>query len=175
MPTPENFLTYTQWSGIAMLVFGVLTGLAFVLKWGLRFRLVGVTGFLGVMTVGLFSLTLMPLSRSMDPNSVRYSLVYDTGGPEAVIVVPATITQPQLVATLEQAANNYFSPGRLGNATSQFTIRARTVLHPEAGVSVPLYLGQVTRSLAVRNDPNMNVTVFDQNMALLPQESPSSS
>jgi hypothetical protein len=168
MPTPENFITLTQYSGIAVLVFAVLSGLAFLFKWGLRFRLVGVTGFMAVMTVGLFSLTLAPLSRTAIPGSVLYSLVYDTGGGEAVIAVSPEITQPQLVATLQQAAGSSFSTGRMGSAKNVLTVRARTVIHPEAGISVPLYLGQVERSLSQRNDPNIVITVFDKNLALLP-------
>ncbi|MFN7658146.1 MAG: DUF2518 family protein, partial [Dolichospermum sp.] len=46
MPSTDNFLQYTQWSGIATIVFAVLTILAFILKWGFRFRLVGATGFM---------------------------------------------------------------------------------------------------------------------------------
>jgi hypothetical protein len=169
MPTPENFVTYTQWSGLAVLFFAALTGLAFFLRWGFRFRLVGVTGFMGVMTVGLFSLTLAPLSRTAVPGSVLYSLVYDTGGGEAVIAVAPDITRPQLVATLQQAAGSSFSPGRLGRANNMLTVRARTVIHPGEGISVPLYLGEVNRSLSQRNDPNVKITVFEENLAQLPK------
>jgi hypothetical protein len=169
MPTPENFATYTQWSGLAVLFFAALTGLAFVLRWGFRFRLVGVTGFMGVMTVGLFALTLAPLSRTAVPGSVPYSLVYDTGGGEAVIAVSPEITRSQLVATLQQAAGSSFSPGRLGRADNTLTVRARTVVHPEEGISVPLYLGEVNRSLSQRNDPNAQIIVFEENLVQLPQ------
>jgi hypothetical protein len=44
----------------------------------------------------------------------------------------------------------------------------RTVLHPEAGVSQPLYLGQVKRSLTVRDDDNLEIEVFSRNVAQLP-------
>ncbi len=170
MPTPENFLTYTQWGGIATLALAGLTALAFVFKWAFRFRLVGATGFMGVLTGGLLSLSFVPFSQTVIPNSTKYSLVYDMGGANVVIAVAPTITQPQLEATLEQAAINLFSPGRLGRGnTQQLSLRARTVIHPEEGVSVPLYLGEARRSLATREDTNLKVSVFEQNMALLPQ------
>jgi Protein of function (DUF2518) len=169
MPTPENFLTYTQWCGIATLALAGLAVLAFIFKWGFRFRLVGATGFMGVLTFGLVSLTFIPLAQTVIPNSTKYSLVYDTGAADVVIAVAPSITQPQLEATLQQAAINLFSPGRLGRGTTQLRVRARTVIHPQAGVSVPLYLGEARRSLATRENETLKISVFEQNMAQLPQ------
>jgi Protein of function (DUF2518) len=169
MPSPENFLTYTQWSAWILLAAGMATGLAFVFNWGFRFRLVGVTGFMGVMTVGLFSLSLVPLSQTVIPGAARYSLVYDIGAGNVVIAVAPTLTKPALEATLKQAASNLFSSGRLGQGNTQLTIRARTVIHPKPGVSVPLYLGQIQRSLAQREDRDMKITLFDENLAQLPK------
>jgi Protein of function (DUF2518) len=175
MPSPENFLAYTQWSAWATLAFGIAAGLAFAFKWGFRFRLVGVTSFMGVITVGLFALTLMPLSQTVVPGAGKFSLVYDTGAANVVIAVPPTQTKTSLEATLKQAAGNLFSTGRAGMGNTQLLIRARTVIHPEAGVSVPLYLGQIQRSLSQRDDSEMKITVFDENLARLPKATGSSS
>ncbi len=172
MPSPENFLTYTQWSAWVMLACGIAAGLAFVFKWGFRFRLVGVTSFMGVMTVGLLALSLVPISQTVVPGAEKFSLVYDTGAATVVIAVPPTLTKPALEATLKQAAGNLFSSGRAGQGNTQLLIRARTVIHPEPGVSVPLYLGQIQRSLSRRNDTNMAVTFFDKNLAQLPKVAP---
>lgn len=169
MFTTADFLTFAQWSGIATLVFGALALLSFIVKWGIRFRLVGVTGFMGVLTVGLFALSLVPFTRTVIPGAVRFSTVYDSGATQAVISVPPTIAPTKLEATLRQAANDLFSPGRLGRRDEQLTIRARTVLHPEPGVSQPLYLGQVRRSLLVRDDEQMTIELNSANIAKLPQ------
>jgi Protein of function (DUF2518) len=169
MFTTADFLTFAQWSGIATLVFGALALLSFVVKWGIRFRLVGVTGFMGVLTVGLFALSLVPFTRTVVPGAVKFSTVYDTGAIQAVISVPPTITPTELEATLQQAANDLFSPGRLGRRDDLLTIRARTVLHPEPGLSQPLYLGQVRRSLIVRDDEQMTIELNAANLAKLPQ------
>src|SRR5512139_2271564 len=114
MPTTDDFLTYAQWAGLATLALGALTGLSFLFKWGLRFRLVGATGFMGVLTVGLFALSLVPFTRTVIPGAVRFSTVFDSGSTQAVIVVPAEITESQLDATLRQAASDLYSIGRLG-------------------------------------------------------------
>ncbi len=170
MPTQAEFLQFTQWSAIATLLFAVLTLLAFIVKWGIRFRLVGTTGFMLVLTAGLFSLSLVPISRTVIPGAVPYTLVYDSGASQAVISVPQTISPEQVEATLRQAASNLYSFGRSGmQGEDKLTIRARTLFHPEPGLTVPLYLGQVKRSLAQRDDSQMSVEVFVDKFAQLPK------
>ncbi|NET00798.1 MAG: DUF2518 family protein [Sphaerospermopsis sp. SIO1G2] len=168
MPTTADFLQYSQWSGIATIAFAVLAILAFIFKWGIRFRLVGTTGFMIVLTVGLFSLSLVPLSRTVIPGATKYTLVFDNGSNQAVIATATDITPTQLEATLRQAASNLYSYGRLGTGgNNQLVIRARTLIHPEAGVSVPVYLGKVERTLATREDPEMNVEIYLDKFAQL--------
>jgi hypothetical protein len=161
MPTTADFLQYSQWSGITTIALATLTILALLFKWGLRFRLVGATGFMLVLTAGLFSLSLVPLSRTVIPGAARYTLVYDNGSNQAVIATSPDITPTQLEATLRQAASNLYSYGRMGaGGNNSLTIRARTVLHPEPGISTPVYLGKVERTLVTREDPQMLVEVF---------------
>ena len=170
MPSTANFLQYTQWSGIATIVFAVLTILAFIVQWGFRFRLVGATGFMLVLTGGLFSLSLVPLSRTVIPGAVKYTLVYDNGSNQTVIAIAPEITHTQLEATLRQAASNLYSYGRLGSGgNKELTVRARTIIHPEIGLSVPLYLGQVNRTLVSREDPEMLVEVYLDKFASWPK------
>lgn len=168
MLTTDDFLTYAQWTGIATLAIAALTGLGFLLKWGIRFRMVGATGFMIVLTAGLLTLGFIPFTRTEIPGAVRFSTIFDSGASQAVIVVPPTITDSQLTATLQQAAGDLFSMGRLSRGEDLLTIRARTILHPEPGVSEPLLLGQVQRSLSVRDDENMTIQLFPENLSKLP-------
>lgn len=170
---PTDFLTYTKWSAILTVVCFLLAILAFLLKWGIRFRLVGVTGFMGVLTVGLFALNFGLFTRTVIPGSVRYSVVYDNGGSQAVVAIAPQVTESEVDATLRQAASDLFSFGRLGGVNNQLTIRARTVIHPEEGISKPLYLGQVKRSLGQREDEQMQIEVFSESFAQLPEETAS--
>jgi Protein of function (DUF2518) len=168
-----DFLKYTQWSGLATLAFAAIAILAFVLKWGIRFRLVGTTGFMLVLTGGLFALSLAPLTRTVIPGALRYSLIYDNGATQAVIGLPQTVTPTELDATLRQAASDLYSYGRLGaGGNNSLTIRARTVTHPETGLSVPLFLGQVKRSLGSREDAGMAVEIYADKFAQLPKTKP---
>jgi len=169
MPTIADFLQYSQWSGITTIALAALTILALLFKWGLRFRLVGATGFMLVLTAGLFSLSLVPLSRTVIPGAARYTLVYDNGSNQAVIATSPDITPTQLEATLRQAASNLYSYGHMGaGGNNSLTIRARTVLHPEPGISTPVYLGKVERTLVTREDPQMLVEVFLDKFPQLP-------
>ncbi len=164
--TTTEFGLIAQGMGIFVLACALVTGIAFVKKWSWRYRAVGVTSFSVLLTFGLFTLSLTPLTREVVTGAVPYTLVYDRSGPQAVITVPASITSEQLDATLRQAAVKLFSPGRNSQGqTEQLTIRARTILHPQPDVSQPVVLGQVKRSLRYRQDPNMVVQVFANELA----------
>lgn len=169
MLTTADFLSFAQWAGILTLVGGLIAVLGFIFKWGIRFRLVGVTGFLGVLTAGLFALGIVPFSRTVVPGAIRFTVVYDNGGPQTVIAVPSKLTETELDATLRQAASDMFSLGRIGGLDNQLTIRARTIIHPEPGVTKPLFLGQVTRSLSSRNDEKMVIDIYPESFAQLPK------
>jgi hypothetical protein len=169
MITTADFLKYCQWSGIATLAFGAITVLALILKWGFKFRLVGATGFMGVLTGGLFALSLVPLTHTAIPGSVHYSLIYDDGNDRATIAVITPITESTLEATLRQAAGDLYSYGRSGRADRQLNIRARTVIHPLPGVSQPLVLGSVTHSLADGKDGDLVVQIDRDNLAKVAQ------
>jgi len=171
MLTTAVFLTFAQWSGIFALAIGALALLAFLFKWGIRFRLVGISGFMGVLTAGLFVLGVVPFTRTVVPGAIHFSVVYDNGGPQAVIALPPSVTEADLDATLRQAASDMFSYGRSGDANNQLTIRARTVTHPEAGVSKPLFLGEIKRSLASRDDAKIVVDIYSERFAQLPKSS----
>jgi hypothetical protein len=128
-----------------------------------------VTGFMTVLTGGLFALSLGLYTRPDVPGAVRYSRVFDTGSTQIVIAVPPEISETELDATLRQAASKLFSPGRLSPKEQFLTIRARTVLHPKPGLSQPLYLGQVKRSLTSRENNDIAVEIFQDKLAQLPK------
>lgn len=165
----ETLIQGAQWSGIATIVCAALAVLAFLFKWGIRFRLVGITGFMAVLTGGIFALGLGLYTRPSVPGSVSYSRIFDTGAAQVVIAVPPDITEAQLIATLQQASGDLFSPGRLSQGNDQMLIRARTILHPKPGVSQPLYLGEVQRSLAIRDDEHATIKLYRDALAQLPK------
>ncbi len=165
-----DLLTYVKWSAIATLAFLVLTVISFIVGWGFRFRLVGVTSFMGVVTLSILALKLGLFTRVQIEGATRYTLVYDNGANQAVVAVSPQIEKSEIEPTLRQAAVDLFSYGRTGiNKDDKLTIRLRTVIHPEPNMSQPLYLGQIKRSLFTKNDENTEIELFSQNIAQLPQ------
>jgi Protein of function (DUF2518) len=171
MTLPTDIFTYTLWSGYITIACFVFAILAFIFSWSFRFRLVGVTSFMGVLTLGLFGLNLGLFARDEIPGAVRYSLVYDNGATQAVIAVPpGKIEESAIEPTLRQASSDLSSFGRASvEGEDKLTVRLRTVVHPQPGVSKPLYLGQIKRSLYNRDDEQAEIEIFSQNLAQLPK------
>ena len=160
MLTNAELLEASKWGAILMVICGAIATLAFIFNWGIKFRLVGITAFMGVLAGGIFALGLGLYTRTAVPGAVPYSLVYDNGGKRTVIAVEPEVTKSELKATMEQAAGDLFSPGRLGVGDNLLTIKVRTIIHPEEGVSEPIYLGEVKRSLAKREDEDTEINIF---------------
>jgi hypothetical protein len=173
MISTADFFKYFQWSGILTLAFAVLTILALFLKWGFKFRLVGATGFMGVLTAGLFALSLVPIVHTNIPGALHYSLIYDNGSDRATIAVRTPISETGLDATLRQAAADLYSYGRSGSSDKQLKVRARTVIHPRPGISEPLVLGEVTRSLSGGEDSQLDVKIDRDNLLKVARTTPS--
>jgi Protein of function (DUF2518) len=167
MFTPESILEYGKYSAIATLAIAVLMMIGLVAKWGFRFRLVGITGFMIVLTVGFFGLGWGLAPRAAFPGASRYSLIYDNGNSRAVIAVAdAHLTYEQTEATLRQAANDLYSNGRVGD-DGKMHIRLRTIAHPQPGVSEPLYLGEIVRDLTSTDHAQLDIKIDRQNLAKL--------
>ncbi|MDY7054216.1 Ycf51 family protein [Limnospira fusiformis] len=163
LTTPE-LLDFSKWLGIATLALAALTVLAFVLNWGIRFRLVGITAFTGVLAGGVFALGLGLFQRVEIPGAVRYSRVFDDGARQIVIVVAPDITESQLEATLQQAASDLYSPGRGGAGQMPLVIRARTIVHPQPGVSEPIFLGRVQRVSGFANQGDVAIAINQESL-----------
>ena len=129
MFSTEQLQTYALWSGYLTIFAAVLALLGWFLQWGIRFRLVGITGFMGVLTGGLFALSLGLYTRPSIPDAVRFSRIFDTGGTDVVISVAPNLTETQLRATLQQAALDLYSPGRLSQGTDKMKLRFGTLNH----------------------------------------------
>ncbi len=165
MPTPADFLEATKYFAIATLTMAGITAIAFLFQWGIRFRLVGITSFMGVLTGGVLGLSFQPFTQTVISGAVPYTTVYDSGAAQIVIAVPDSITESELEATLRQAAKNLLKPSRLAGMGQQTpTIRARTIIHEPGGVSRLVYLGQVQP--APERTPDNPVTISLDRAAL---------
>ena len=165
----SDLFLYAKWLGYATILSLIVAIISFVLGWSFRFRMVGVTSFMGVLTLGTFALGVSFFPHQEIPGAVRYSLIYDNGANQAVVAVPPDIEKSAIEPTLLQAAEDLYSYGRTGTGgNNQFIIKLRTVLHPQAGVSQPLFLGEARRKLVSQGDKEVEINVFDQNVKKLP-------
>ena len=172
MILPTDIFVYAKWSAIATILCLIVAILSFIVGWGFRFRLVGVTSFMGVLTAGIFALGLGLFPHTEIPGAARYRLIYDNGANQAVVAVAPDIEISAIEPTLIQAASNLYSYGRTGvDGNNQFTVKLRTVLHPQPGVSQPLFLGEAKRSLINRGDEEIELKVFSDNLTKLKQAS----
>lgn len=170
MNLPSDIFFYAKWSAIATVITLIIAVLAFILGWAWRFRLVGATSFMGVLTLGIVALGLGLFPHAEIPGAVRYTLVYDNGANQAVVAVNPDIEESAIEPTLLQAATDLYSYGRTGTAgNDQFTVKLRTVIHPQTGVSQPVYLGTAKRSLIARGENDIDIEVFSQNLSKLPK------
>ena len=168
----SDLFIYAKWLGYATIFSLVVAIVSFVAGWSFRFRLVGVTSFMTVLTLGMFALGLSFFPRAEIPGAARYTLIYDNGANQAVVAVAPDIEKSAIEPTLLQAASDLYSYGRTGTGgNNQFTIKLRTVLHPDKGVSEPLFLGVATRSLIATGDEDIKIDVFAQSLKKLPNPS----
>lgn len=158
-----------KWLAVGTVVSLLVAIAAFIFGWGWRFRLVGVTSFMGVLTAGFFALGLGLFPHAEIPGAVRYSLIYDNGANQAVVAVSPEIEKSAIEPTLIQAATDLYSYGRTGTGgNDRFTVKLRTILHPQPGVSQPLFLGTAQRSITSRSSQDIEIKVFEENLAQLP-------
>lgn len=158
-----------KWLAIGTVAALAVAITAFVLGWSWRFRMVGVTSFMGVLAAGFFALGLGLFPHAEIPGAIRYSLIYDNGANQAVVAVSPEIEKSAIEPTLIQAATDLYSYGRTGTGgNDRFTVKLRTVLHPQPGVSQPLFLGTAQRSITSRSSQDIDIKIFDQNLTQLP-------
>ena len=167
-----DLFTCAKWLAIGTVVALLVTVAAFIFSWGFRFRLVGVTSFTGVLAAGFFALGLGLFPHAEIPGAERYALIYDNGANQAVVAVSPEIEKSAIEPTLIQAASDLYSYGRTGTGgNDRFTIKLRTVLHPRPGVSQPLFLGTAKRSIMERSSNEIEIEIFNENVAQLSQAS----
>jgi Protein of function (DUF2518) len=151
MFSTEQLVLAAQALAIATIVFGAVTTIAFMAKWGFRFRMVGVTSFTGVLAGAALGLSLALYQRPTLPDAQAFVRVYDRSAGQLVITVDPKMTPHQLEATLKQATIDLSSPGR-SSADGTITVRARVMVHTAPGLTQPLYVGAAVRPLNSKRD-----------------------
>ncbi len=130
------------WSGLALVV---LTLVAFLASWGLRFRLVGVSSFTLLLAVSCWAFGVSYTPPVVIEGAVRAPIVFDNGNDLVVAQASVDLDDAAVGATLEQLAGNLRGSGR---ASSSVVVRLRGIRQASDGLGRPVILGETTRDFS---------------------------
>lgn len=128
--------------GAMGLLFMVLTVAGFLARWGIRFRLVGVSSFTVLLSLSFMAFALSYEERQTIPGAVNVPVVFDNGRGLVVAAPQKPLPVAAVAPTLQQLAANQSRRSQAG-VNEHVTVRLRQVEPTdEAGVSRPRLLGE---------------------------------
>jgi hypothetical protein len=136
-----------QWLGAAGGALALLTVAAFLARWGVRFRLVGITSFTVLLAISCLAFSVSYTPRIAVEGAVTVPVVYDNGGDLVVAAAPDDLAPEAAAPTLEQLARNVRGRGRT-SPDGQVRVRLRRLEPAEDGASRPVLLGETRLDLA---------------------------
>ncbi|WP_216909494.1 DUF2518 family protein [Synechococcus sp. CCY 0621] len=151
MAADPILLVAGTWLGAASGVLAVLTIAGFLSRWGIRFRLVGITSFTALLSLSCLAFAISYNPRVSVPGAVQVPVVFDNGTDLVIAAAPADLPSEAAAPTVEQVARNLRGGGRGGSgggAGSQVRVRLRRVEAVEPGLARPVVLAETTRQEA---------------------------
>ena len=138
-------LTAGEWLGVASAVLLLLTVMAFVVRWGIRFRLVGVTSFTVLLSLSCLAFAVSYAPRQLVDGAVSVPVVFDNGTDLVVAAAPADLDPAAFGPSVQQVALNLRGSGR---GTQLVEVRLRRVESTAPGTDTPVVLATAIRNLA---------------------------
>lgn len=146
MPVDPLLLKAGLWLGAASGVLAVTMVAGFVLGWGFRFRLVGVTSFTALLSLSCLAFAISYSPRTQVEGAVSVPVVFDNGTNLVIAAASAELPPEAFAPTVEQLALNLRGSGR-SSGDGLVHVRLRRVETAGAGVSRPVVLAEATRRL----------------------------
>jgi hypothetical protein len=146
MPTDPILFPAGEWLGAASGVLAVLTAVGFLQRWGIRFRLVGITSFTALLALSCLAFAVSYRPRVTIDGAVSVPVVFDNGGDLVIAAAPADLPDASVAPTLEQVAVNLRGSGR-NTSDGTVRVRLRRVETVAPGLSEPHMLGEARRDL----------------------------
>ena len=137
-------LTVGEWLGIASAALLLLTVVAFVVRWGIRFRLVGVTSFTVLLSLSCLAFAVSYAPRQLVDGAVSVPVVFDNGSDLVIAAAPADLAPEVFGPSVQQVALNLRGSGR---GTQQVEVRLRRVEATAPGTDTPKVLATAIRNL----------------------------
>ena len=135
------------WLGIAGAVLLLVTVLGFLLRWGIRFRLVGVTSFTVLLSLSCLAFAVSYAPRAVVEGAVSVPVVFDNGSDLVIAAAPADLPEAAFRPSVEQVALNLRGSGRHGD-NGLVHVRLRRVEPVAPGIDKPVIVAAADRSLA---------------------------
>jgi hypothetical protein len=135
------------WLGVAGTLLALITAAAFLGRWGVRFRLVGITSFTVLLAISCAAFAISYRPRLTIPGAVTIPVVFDNGGDLVVAAAPAELGEAAVAPSLEQLARNLRGSGRQSPG-GYVRVRLRRLESVAPGLSRPVVLAEVRRNLA---------------------------
>jgi hypothetical protein len=146
MPADPLLLKAGLWLGVATGLLLLATVVAFVVGWGTRFRLVGVTSFTGLLAISCLAFAISYSPRTQVAGAVSVPVVFDNGTDLVIAAAPADLPPEAYRPSVEQVASNLKGSGRT-SPDGLVHVRLRRVDSVEPGLSRPVVLAEATVGL----------------------------
>lgn len=136
-----------QWLAAAGGALVVVTVVAFLAGWGVRFRLVGVSSFTLLLAVSCLAFSVSYVPRVSIPGARSVPIVYDNGTDLVIAAAPSELPAEAILPTLEEVARNVHGSSRTSE-DGFVHVRLRGIEPAAAGTSRPVVLGEAVVDLA---------------------------
>jgi len=137
-------LTAGEWLGVASAVLLLLTVVAFLVRWGIRFRLVGITSFTVLLSLSCLAFAVSYTPRQLVEGAISVPVVFDNGSDLVIAAAPAQMAPEAYGSSVQQVALNLRGSGR---GTQRVEVRLRRVEPKGDGSDVPVVLATAIRNL----------------------------
>jgi hypothetical protein len=146
MAADPILLVASKWLALAALALVLLTVAGFLQRWGIRFRLVGITSFTALLAISCAAFAVSYSPGVSVPGAVTVPVVFDNGSDLLVAAAPADLPPEAEAPTTEQLARNLRPTGR-APADGLVRVRLRRLEPAGEGVSRPVVLAEATVDL----------------------------
>ena len=144
MSTSEIIHDVTKWLAWGGSGLGVLTILAILFNWGIKFRLTGTTIFTFLLSASSWAFQ-QSYTPPINVEGYKYApIVYDNGFDLVVAQASNDFPKEAIKPTLLQIAGNLKGGGRNG---AQVKVRLRKIESIGDGISKPIILGELIKDL----------------------------
>jgi hypothetical protein len=146
MSTDPILLVAGEWLGAASGVLALVTIAGYLLRWGVRFRLVGITSFTALLALSCLAFAVSYRPRVIVEGAASVPVVFDNGAELVVAAAPADLAAAAAAPSAEQVARNLRGNGRQSD-DAIVRVRLRRVEAVAPGLSQPVILAEVQRNL----------------------------